>query len=56
MLVRAALCMAEDHPDEFYPPRIGLMVGDRDEDRACAEAAGLSFVEATEWRAGTMPP
>lgn len=51
MLMGATLSMAEEHPGETYPPRLGLMVGDRDEDRACAEAAGLRFVDAAAWRA-----
>lgn len=37
---------------EMYPPWLGVMVGDRPEDRACAESAGLSFMDAAEWRHG----
>lgn len=36
---------------EFYPPYMGLFVGDRSEDRECARLAGLDFMEAAEWRA-----
>lgn len=35
---------------ENYPPHLGLMVGDRDEDRECARLAGLDFLDAKEWR------
>lgn len=36
---------------EYYPPYMGLMVGDRDEDRECARLAGFDFTPAAEWRA-----
>lgn len=39
------------YPGEFYPPYMGLFVGDRDEDLACAESAGLDFQRAADWRA-----
>jgi D-glycero-D-manno-heptose 1,7-bisphosphate phosphatase len=55
LLIESALTLAdkshrEGHP-EFYPPYMGLMVGDRDEDRECARLAGLEFLPADEWRA-----
>jgi D-glycero-D-manno-heptose 1,7-bisphosphate phosphatase len=31
------------------------MIGDRDEDRLAAEAAGFSFLDAEEWRKGASP-
>lgn len=37
---------------EYYPPHTGLFVGDRDEDRKCAELAGFPFMWAHDWRAG----
>jgi len=37
---------------EVYPPYLGLLVGDRPEDEACAEAAGLRFMSADIWRTG----
>jgi D-glycero-D-manno-heptose 1,7-bisphosphate phosphatase len=37
---------------EIYPPYLGLFVGDRLEDMACAEAAGLRFMAADVWRTG----
>jgi phosphoglycolate phosphatase-like HAD superfamily hydrolase len=36
--------------NEYYPPYMGLMVGDREEDRLCAERAGLDFTWAPDWR------
>jgi len=36
---------------EYYPPYMGLMVGDRPEDQECARLAGLDFQWAAEWRA-----
>lgn len=48
-MVEAALHLAHRH-NEYYPPYMGLFVGDRDEDRECARLAGLDFVEAATWR------
>ena len=50
LLIEAAYSLAEQH-NEYYPPYMGLMVGDRDEDRECARLAGLDFQDAAEWRA-----
>jgi D-glycero-D-manno-heptose 1,7-bisphosphate phosphatase len=36
---------------ERYPPDLALMVGDRPEDRECAQNAGVAFLDAVEWRA-----
>lgn len=52
LVIEAALAMAQRHPGETYPPALGLMVGDRPEDEGCAEAAGLQFMPASQWRAG----
>lgn len=52
MVIEAALAMMQQHPDETYPPYLGLFVGDRSEDSGCAENAGLSFMSAADWRAG----
>jgi D-glycero-D-manno-heptose 1,7-bisphosphate phosphatase len=49
MLVMAAMQLGEMHP-ELYPPHLAMMVGDRDEDRLCAESAGVKFMQASEWR------
>lgn len=51
LLIESALALAEVHRGEIYPPYMGLMVGDRPEDQACAEAAGLDFQWAADWRA-----
>lgn len=51
MLVMAATELGFRNPGELYPPHISLMVGDREEDRQCAENAGVPFKWAHEWRA-----
>ena len=51
LLIEAALNVAQRHPGEIYPPYMGLMVGDRDEDEECARLAGLDFMWAKDWRA-----
>ena len=50
MLVMAATELGFRNPGELYPPHISLMVGDREEDRGCAESAGLPFMWAKDWR------
>lgn len=35
---------------EYYPPYNNIFVGDRPEDRECAERAGMEFIEAERWR------
>lgn len=50
LLIESALELARKH-NEYYPPYMGLMVGDRDEDQECARLAGLDFQWAHEWRA-----
>jgi D-glycero-D-manno-heptose 1,7-bisphosphate phosphatase len=39
-------------PGEYYPPYMGLFVGDRPEDEECAKSAGLDFEWAAKWRDG----
>lgn len=39
---------------EFYPPYMGLMVGDRPEDEQCAASAGLDFQWAVDWRSQAL--
>jgi len=51
LIVEAALELAQVH-GEIYPPHLALFVGDRPEDRACAEAASIDFMDAADWRAG----
>ena len=50
LIIESALDLARRH-NEFYPPYIGLMVGDRPEDEECARLAGLDFQWAADWRA-----
>jgi D-glycero-D-manno-heptose 1,7-bisphosphate phosphatase len=50
MLVNAAVSMARKHPDEFYQPRLALMVGGHPEDEECARNAGVAFRWAADWR------
>lgn len=50
LVIEAALDVAAKH-GEYYPPYMGLMVGDRPEDQECARLAGLDFQWAAEWRA-----
>ena len=50
LLIEAAIELA-GVTGEFYPPHMGLMVGDRAEDEECARIAGLDFQWAAEWRA-----
>ena len=50
-VAEAAHGLIERFPGEYYPPYMGLMVGDRPEDEQCARLAGLDFQWAAEWRA-----
>jgi len=50
LVIAAGLDVAA-HYHEYYPPYMGLMVGDRPEDEQCAKAAGLDFMWAADWRA-----
>jgi D-glycero-D-manno-heptose 1,7-bisphosphate phosphatase len=50
LIIEAALEAAQKH-GEFYPPYMGLMVGDQPEDEQCAKLAGLDFQWAADWRA-----
>jgi D-glycero-D-manno-heptose 1,7-bisphosphate phosphatase len=49
LIIEAALDLAA-HFNEFYPPYMGRMVGDRPEDEQCAGLAGLDFQWAADWR------
>jgi D-glycero-D-manno-heptose 1,7-bisphosphate phosphatase len=51
LLVESGIDLARQH-GEYYPPHLGLFVGDRAEDEECAANAGLRFMHATEWRTG----
>lgn len=50
LIIESAIEVAA-HFGEYYPPYMGLMVGDRPEDQECARLAGLDFQWAAEWRA-----
>lgn len=54
LLIEGALDIAAKY-DEYYPPHMGLFVGDRLEDEECARLAGFPFQWAHEWRAGITP-
>jgi D-glycero-D-manno-heptose 1,7-bisphosphate phosphatase len=56
LLIESALEIARQN-HEYYPPYMGLMVGDRPEDEECARLAGLGFQWAGDWRkrAGLEP-
>lgn len=43
--------LIDEHADEYYPPNLALMVGDRSEDSQCAARAGIEFMHAEIWRA-----
>jgi len=50
-VAEAANGLSDRFPGEYYPPHLGLFVGDRPEDEACARSAGLDFEWAAAWRA-----
>lgn len=49
-VAEAAFALMHQYPGEKYPPCLGFFVGDREEDRLCADSAGLDFVWAATWR------
>ncbi len=49
IFIEAALDLAHRY-NEYYPPYLGLFVGDRPEDEECAKLSGLTFKLAHEWR------
>lgn len=51
LLIESANDLAGVHGDEYYPPSMALMVGDRPEDEECARLANIEFQWAAEWRA-----
>lgn len=48
-IVLAADALGKMYP-EYYPPHMALFVGDRPEDKQCAENAGIKFMWAKDWR------
>jgi D-glycero-D-manno-heptose 1,7-bisphosphate phosphatase len=55
LVIESSLTIAAKF-DEYYPPYMGLMVGDRPEDAECARLAGLDFQWAADWRAQAATP
>lgn len=51
LIIETGLSLSAKH-GEYYPPHLGLFVGDRDEDRECAANANLDFMSAEDWRSG----
>jgi D-glycero-D-manno-heptose 1,7-bisphosphate phosphatase len=49
-VVEAVHGLVRRFPDEFYPPYMGLFVGDRPGDEQCARSSGLDFQWAADWR------
>lgn len=49
LIIESAIALGNQFP-EYYPPHLALFVGDREEDRLCAEAANIKFMDAREWR------
>lgn len=54
LIIDGALQLMAKHPAEYYPPHLGLMVGDRPEDQECARIASLDFQWAADWRAQAL--
>jgi D-glycero-D-manno-heptose 1,7-bisphosphate phosphatase len=49
-IITAANDLGRLYPGEYYPPHLSLFVGDREEDRQCAENARIPFMWAKDWR------
>lgn len=49
LIILTGLSLMQEYPEQ-YPSHLGLMVGDRHEDRQCAQLAGFDFRWAKEWR------
>ena len=52
LVIEAATMLRQRFPDEFYPPNLAVMVGDRLEDKGCADSIDIPFMWAEDWRAG----
>lgn len=50
MIINSANDLSEQHPTEYYPPHMALMVGDMEADRGAAAAASIDFMWAKDWR------
>lgn len=56
MLIEGARSLAEQYPQELYPPALALMVGDREEDEEAAQLAAVDFMSAATWRGAIVLP
>ncbi len=54
-VIQAAIDLSDFLP-EYYPPHMALFVGNRESDKQCAEAAGIPFMWAYEWRGEAHAP
>jgi D-glycero-D-manno-heptose 1,7-bisphosphate phosphatase len=50
LAIETACDLGRRYADECYPPYMALFVGDREEDRLCADALNVDFQWAAEWR------
>lgn len=50
MAIESVVSLGREY-GEYYPPHLGLFVGDRPEDQACAEQLNVDFMWAADWRA-----
>lgn len=50
LVIESALYLSRGN-NLFFPPHLGLFVGDREEDRRCAEILNMDFMWAKDWRA-----
>lgn len=50
LIVQALNQVMNLYGTEVYPPTRALMIGDRNEDKLCAESAGIAFLQAETWR------
>lgn len=54
MAIEACYQLGQRHAEEQYPLSLALFVGDRPEDKACAETCNVDFLDAAAWRAGHL--
>lgn len=50
LITKAMYELSRMHPGERHPVEIALFVGDRPEDKECADACNIAFMDAHEWR------
>ena len=49
-VVLACQQLGERYRGEYYPPHLSLFVGDREEDKECADRSNIDFMWAKDWR------